>query len=66
MDHLPQDTHMLVSAVNMLLRDGEFGTLEEVCAYFDRDLDGLKAELASAGYRYDEAQRRICSQDCLQ
>ena len=56
---------MLVSSVNMLLRDGEFDSLESVCAYYDRDMDELKAALEAAGYVYSEAHGRICSKDCL-
>lgn len=50
---------MLVSAVNMLLRDGEFDSLSEICRYFDRDEEELTALLRSAGYVYSEAQRQI-------
>ena len=42
MEHLPQDPFMLVSAINMLLRDGEFDSLEDLCSYFDRDMDEVK------------------------
>jgi len=37
MDYLPQDPDILVSAVNMLLRDEEFDDLESLCNYFDRN-----------------------------
>ena len=59
MDHLPHDPAMLVSAVNMLLRDNEFDTLEDLCSYFDRDPKELKAELQAEGYIYSEAQRQL-------
>ena len=59
MDHLPHDPAMLVSAVNMLLRDKEFDTLEDLCSYFDRDPEELKAELQAEGYIYSEAQRQL-------
>jgi len=59
MDHLPHDPAMLVSAVNMLLRDNEFDTLEDLCSYFDRDPEELKAELLAEGYIYSEAQRQL-------
>ncbi len=59
MDHLPHDPAMLVSAVNMLLRDNEFDTLEDLCSYFDRDPEELKAELQAEGYIYSEAQRQL-------
>ena len=59
MDHLPQDPAMLVSAINMLLRDDEFDTLEELCNYFERDTEELKAQLLAEGYVYSEAQRQL-------
>ena len=59
MDHLPHDPAMLVSAVNMLLRDNEFDSLEDLCSYFDRDPEELKDELQAEGYIYSEAQRQL-------
>lgn len=59
MDYLPQDPDILVSAINMLLRDDEFDTLEALCDHFDRDLEELQATLASHGYVYSEEQRQI-------
>ena len=32
-EFLPDNPLMLVSAVNMLLRDGEFDSLEDLCSY---------------------------------
>ena len=37
MDYLPKDPAILVSSVNMLLRDEEFDTLESLCYAFSRD-----------------------------
>ena len=37
MDFLPKDPAILVSSVNMLLRDEEFDTLEALCYAFSRD-----------------------------
>ena len=59
MDHLPQDVVMLVSSVNMLLRDGEFDSLESLCAYYDQDMEALTENLAAAGYAYNDALRQI-------
>ena len=56
MDYLPQDPAMLISAVNMLLRDEEFDTLESLCINFDRDVDELKAYLLRYEYIYNEEQ----------
>ena len=44
MDYLPNDPAMLVSSVNMLLRDEEFDSLLSLCCYYDRNVDELKGE----------------------
>ena len=37
MEYLPKDPAILVSSVNMLLRDEEFDSLESLCYAFSRD-----------------------------
>ncbi len=59
MDFLPSDPAILVSSVNMLLRDEEFDTLEQLCYAFNRNPAELKAQLARAGYVYSEEQRQF-------
>jgi hypothetical protein len=59
MDRLPKDPFMLVSSINMLLRDNEFDSLEELCAYFEREVEEVKEELKVCGYVYDEDQRQV-------
>lgn len=59
MDYLPNDPMMLVSSVNMLLRDGEFDDLEGLCAYFDKDVEELKAVLLENGFVYNEEQKQF-------
>lgn len=59
MEHLPQDPFMLVSSINMLLRDGEYESLESLCDSFDRDPAQLKAYLLEHGYTYSEEQRQM-------
>ena len=58
-ERLPEDPHMLVSAVNMLLRDGEFESLEELCASFDREPEEVKAFLRESGYEYNAEQKQF-------
>ena len=41
MEYLPQDPAILVSSINMLLRDEEFDSLESLCINFDREPDEL-------------------------
>lgn len=59
MDYLPNDPMMLVSSVNMLLRDGEFDDLEGLCVYFDKDVEELKAVLLENGFVYNEEQKQF-------
>jgi len=59
MDYLPKDPAMLVSAINMLLRDDEFDTLESLCDNFDRDVEEVKEFLRQNGYVYNETQRQM-------
>ena len=59
MDYLPQDPAMMVSSINMLLRDDEFDSLESLCDHFDRDIEELKATLLAEGYIYSEQQRQL-------
>lgn len=59
MDYLPGEPNMLVSAVNMLLRDGEYDSLDELCAAFDRDVAELKSYLEQYDFTYDAEARRF-------
>ena len=59
MDHLPNDPAMLVSSVNMLLRDGEFDTLEALCYAFDREPADIKDHLRAHGFVWSEEQNQF-------
>ncbi len=59
MDHLPNDPAILVSSINMLLRDEEFDSLEQLCYAFNRDPEEVKTYLAAYGYVYSESQRQM-------
>ncbi|MBD5189665.1 MAG: DUF4250 domain-containing protein [Bacteroidales bacterium] len=48
---LPQDPFMLMSMVNMKLRD-EYSSLEDFCKSNDINEDSLKSTLLSAGFEY--------------
>ena len=45
MEYLPKDPGILVSAVNMLLRDEEFDSLESLCYAFNTEPEKIKAIL---------------------
>lgn len=59
MDHLPKDPGMLVSAVNMLLRDGEYDSLDELCYSFGREPGDIKTYLSGFGYVYSTTQKQF-------
>ncbi|MBQ7427970.1 MAG: DUF4250 domain-containing protein, partial [Prevotella sp.] len=42
MDYLPKDPAILVSSVNMLLRDDEFDSLESFCYAYSREPREIK------------------------
>ncbi len=49
------DPIMLMSIVNMKLRDDFGGDLSKLVAYFDIDKEKLEARLATAGYEFLES-----------
>ena len=59
MDYLPSNPHMLVSAVNMMLRDGEFENLEDLCRYYDREESELVQLLEANGFVYDAENKQF-------
>ncbi|MDW6016349.1 DUF4250 domain-containing protein [Vibrio plantisponsor] len=46
------DTVMLMSIVNMKLRDDFNGDLDKLVSYFDIDRTALEAKLATAGFEF--------------
>ena len=59
MDYLPKDPAILVSSVNMLLRDEEFDTLESLCYNFGTEPVHVKDYLYGHGFVYSEEQRQF-------
>ena len=57
MDYLPKDPAILVSSVNMLLRDEEFDTLESLCYNFGTEPKEIKNYLYGHGFVYSEKQK---------
>ena len=49
---IPQDPIMLLSFINMKLRD-EFNTLNELCISLDIDPNDVQDKLRSAGFEYN-------------
>ena len=57
MTELPNDVMMLLSFVNMKLRD-RYGSLDEMCTDMQIDRKWLENKLASVGFEYNKAQNR--------
>ena len=55
---LPNDPVMLLSAVNMKLRD-VYASLDALCEDLDVSRAELEEKLAAVGYAYDAAQNRF-------
>lgn len=53
MAYFPDDAYMLLSFVNMKLRD-EYSSLAALCDDTEGDEKKIKEKLASVGYIYDE------------
>lgn len=50
---LPKDPILLLSVVNMKLRDF-YSSLDALCDDLDEDKNEITAKLSAAGYEYDE------------
>lgn len=59
MDYLPHDPAILVSSINMLLRDEEFDSLESLCSYYDKSPEEILNYLHDHGYVYSEEQKQM-------
>ena len=59
MEYLPKDPAILVSSVNMLLRDEEFDTLESLCYAFNREPEEIKDYLMKFDFVWSEQQKQF-------
>lgn len=55
---LPKDPVMLLSAVNLKLRD-YYGSVEEMCDDMDEDLSRVTQILAQIDYHYDREKNQF-------
>ena len=55
MAYLPQDPYMLLSVVNMKLRD-RFSSLDDLCEDMDCSRKEVESVLATIDYHYDPEQ----------
>lgn len=49
---LPKDPYMLLSIINMKLRD-QYSSLERLCDDMEADVQQISDALAAVGYHYD-------------
>ena len=59
MEYLPKDPAILVSSVNMLLRDEEFDSLESLCYAFNREPQEIKDYLHVHGFVWSDNQKQF-------
>jgi hypothetical protein len=59
MEYLPKDPAILVSSVNMLLRDEEFDSLESLCYAFNREPQEIKDYLYGNGFVWSDNQKQF-------
>ena len=55
---LPKDPVLLLSVVNMKLRD-EYGSLDELCAALNEERPAIERTLAQLDYQYDPQQSQF-------
>lgn len=58
MDRMPEDPVMLMSFVNMRLRDGEL-TLDEFCEDMGMNRDELERRMAVGGFEYNSQANKF-------
>lgn len=57
-ENLPEDAVMLMSMVNMKLRD-QYASLDELCEDMHIDRSWLEEKLAAAGFEYSKEQNKF-------
>lgn len=50
---LPEDPNILLSLINMKLRDGEYDSLEDLCSELNCEEDKIIESLHKIGYEYN-------------
>ena len=49
---IPEDPYMLLSFINMKLRDGDFESLSDLCGNLGCDEEEILGKLKTAGFEY--------------
>lgn len=58
MENIPSDPMMLLSFLNMKLRDF-YSNLDELCNSLDLDKEEIVKKMAEAGFEYNESQNKF-------
>ena len=58
MENIPSDPFMLLSFLNMKLRD-EYDSLDSLCDDMGIDKDAIVEKLSDAGFEYSEEQNKF-------
>lgn len=58
MENIPSDPMMLLSFLNMKLRDF-YSNLDELCNDLDLDKEEIVKKMAEAGFEYNESQNKF-------
>ncbi|MBO4778849.1 MAG: DUF4250 domain-containing protein [Bacteroidales bacterium] len=58
MEHLPQDPFMLMSFINMKLRD-QYSSLESLCEDMQIDKEEIISRLANVGFEYSKENNKF-------
>ena len=56
---LPEDPFMLLSFINMKLRDGDYENLEDLCSELGCTAQEIEQKLKAAGFEYIASQKQF-------
>ena len=59
MEYLPEDPYILVSAINFLLRDEIYTSLDKICYDYNVDRKEMEDKLEKDGFHYDEKLKKF-------
>lgn len=59
MEYLPEDPYILVSAINFLLRDEIYTSLDKICYDYNVDRKEMEDKLEKYGFHYDEKLKKF-------
>ena len=59
MEYLPEDPYILVSAINFLLRDEIYTSLDKICYDYHVDRKEMEDKLEKYGFHYDEKLKKF-------